>query len=96
MDRAFPIAFATIVKANTASLIGAGLLWALTVGAVRGFALYLGLATLLDLVATYCFMGPMVRLLATTRWFAEHPQRFGLPASGAVSAPAGSTAEVVT
>jgi preprotein translocase subunit SecD len=96
VDRAFPIAFATIVKANTASLIGAGLLWALTVGAVRGFALYLGLATLLDLVATYFFMGPMVRLLATTRWFAEHPRRFGLPASGAVSTPVSPTAEVIS
>ncbi|SUZ82856.1 uncharacterized protein METZ01_LOCUS35710 [marine metagenome] len=96
VDRAFPIAFATIVKADTASLIGAGLLWALTVGAVRGFALYLGLATLLDLVATYFFMGPMVRLLATTRWFAEHPRRFGLPASGAVSTPVSPTAEVIS
>ncbi|MDG2426943.1 MAG: protein translocase subunit SecD [Acidimicrobiales bacterium] len=84
VERAFPIAFSTIVKADLASLIGAGLLWALTVGAVRGFALYLGLATILDLVATYFFMGPLVRLLATTRWFAEHPERFGLPASGAV------------
>ena len=89
VDRAFPIAFSTIVKADLASLIGAGLLWALTVGAVRGFALYLGLATILDLVATYFFMGPMVRLLATTRWFADHPERFGLPASGAVPARRG-------
>jgi preprotein translocase subunit SecD len=90
VDRAFPIAFSTIVKADTASLISAGLLWYLTVGAVRGFALYLGLATILDLVATYFFMGPMIRLLSTTRWFAEHPERFGLPSSGAVSATAGS------
>ena len=90
VDRAFPIAYSTIVKADMASLIGAGLLWYLTVGAVRGFALYLGLATILDLVATYFFMGPMIRLLSTTRWFAEHPERFGLPASGAVPAPAGS------
>ena len=86
VDKAFSVAFSTIVKADMASLIGAGLLWWLTVGAVRGFALYLGLATLLDLVATYFFMGPMVRLMARSRWFAEHPQRFGLPASGAVSA----------
>lgn len=86
VDKAFPVAFSTIVKADMASLIGAGLLWWLTVGAVRGFALYLGLATLLDLVATYFFMGPMVRLMAQSRWFAEHPERFGLPASGAVSA----------
>jgi preprotein translocase subunit SecD len=90
VDRAFPIAFSTIVKADTASLISAGLLWYLTVGAVRGFALYLGLATILDLVATYFFMGPMIRLLSTTRWFAEHPERFGLPSSGAVSVTAGS------
>jgi len=84
VDRAFPIAFSTIVKADVASLIGAGLLWWLTVGAVRGFALYLGLATILDLVATYFFMGPMIRALSHTNWFADHPQRFGLPAAGAV------------
>ena len=87
VDRAFPIAFSTIVKADTASLIGAGLLWWLTVGAVKGFALYLGLATVLDLVATYFFMGPLIRLLARTDWFARRPVRFGLPASGAVSSP---------
>ena len=56
----------------------------LTVGAVRGFAFYLGLATILDLVATYCFMGPLIRVLAHTRWFADRPGRFGLPAAGAV------------
>lgn len=86
VDKAFPVAFSTIVKADVASLIGAGLLWWLTVGAVRGFALYLGLATLLDLVASFFFMGPVVRLMARSRWFADHPRRFGLPASGAVAA----------
>ncbi|MEC7810817.1 MAG: protein translocase subunit SecD [Actinomycetota bacterium] len=84
VDRAFPVAFSTIVKADVASLIGAVLLWWLTVGAVKGFAFYLGLATLLDLVATYFFMGPIVKVLARTNWFANHPKRFGLPASGAV------------
>ena len=87
VDRAFPIAFSTIVKADTASLIGAALLWWLTVGAVRGFAFYLGLATILDLVATYFFMGPMVRVLSRTTWFARRPGLFGLPASGAVPGP---------
>jgi preprotein translocase subunit SecD len=86
VDRAFPIAFSTIVKADIASLIGAGLLWWLTVGAVKGFALYLALATILDLVATYFFMGPLIRLLARTSWFARSPKRFGLPEVGAVSA----------
>jgi len=85
VDRAFPIAFSTIVKADMASLIGAILLWWLTVGAVKGFAFYLGLATLLDLVATYFFMGPIVKVLARTDWFANHPKRFGLPAIGAIS-----------
>ena len=85
VDRAFPIAFSTIVKADMASLIGAILLWWLTVGAVKGFAFYLGLATLLDLVATYFFMGPIVKVLAKTDWFANHPKRFGLPATGAVN-----------
>ena len=68
-----------------ASLIGAILLWWLTVGAVKGFAFYLGLATLLDLVATYFFMGPIVKVLAKTEWFANHPKRFGLPSIGAIS-----------
>ena len=49
------------------------------------FAFYLGLATLLDLVATYFFMGPIVKVLAKTDWFANHPKRFGLPAIGAVN-----------
>ena len=84
VDRAFKPAYSTIVKANTASLIGAGLLWWLTVGAVRGFALYLGLATILDLVATYFFMGPAIKLLSKTRLFATKPERFGLPAIGSV------------
>ena len=85
--RAFKAAWSTIVKANMASLIGAGLLYWMTVGAVKGFALYLGLATVLDLVATYFFMGPLIRLLARTNGFARRPVRFGLPASGAVSSP---------
>ena len=85
VDRAFPIAFSTIVKADVASLIGAVLLWWLTVGAVKGFAFYLGLATLLDLVATYFFMGPIVKVMARTNWFANHPKRFGLPAIGSIT-----------
>ena len=84
VDRAFKPAFSTIVKANTASLIGAGLLWWLTVGAVRGFALYLGLATILDLVATYFFMGPAIKLFSKTKTFANKPERFGLPSVGAL------------
>ena len=83
VDRAFPVAFSTIVKANFASLIAAGVLYWLTAGAVRGFALYLGLATILDLVATYFFMGPLIGLMARSAGLYSHPRRFGIPAAAA-------------
>jgi preprotein translocase subunit SecD len=62
-----------------ASLIGAATLYFLTVGAVRGFALYLGLAMILDLAATYFFLGPAVQLIARRPGFSAHPARYGLP-----------------
>lgn len=85
VDRAFPIAYSTIVKADVASLIAAVVLYYLTVGQVRGFALYLGLATVLDLVATYFFMGPAIRLLAARSGLYAHPTRFGIPAAEAAT-----------
>ena len=81
VDRAFPVAFSTIVKADFASLIAAAVLYWLTAGAVRGFALYLGLATILDLVATYFFMGPLIGLMSRSESLYDHPRRFGIPAS---------------
>ena len=83
VDRAFPVAFSTIVKADFASLIAAAVLYFLTVGQVRGFALYLGLATILDLVATYFFMGPLIGLMSRGTGLYSHPGRFGIPASAA-------------
>ena len=79
VNKAFPVAFSTIVKAEVASLIGAVLLYALTVGAVRGFALYLGIATVLDLVATYFFMGPAVEWIARTPRIAGSASLMGIP-----------------
>ncbi len=81
VDRAFPVAYSTIVKADSASLIAAAVLYWLTSGPVRGFALYLGLATILDLVATYFFMGPVIGLMARGSGLYAHPGRFGIPAS---------------
>ena len=81
VDRAFPVAYSTIVKADFASLIAAGVLYWLTSGPVRGFALYLGLATILDLVATYFFMGPVIGLMARGSGLYAHPGLFGIPAS---------------
>ena len=80
-DASFKAAFATIVWADMASLIGAGVLYQLTTGTVRGFALYLGLATLIDLAVSYFFMRPLVVFVAR-RLVNEVPRRLGvLPAA---------------
>ncbi len=71
VDHSFKSAWHTIVAADLASLIGAILLYWLTVGAVRGFAFFLGLSTLLDLVTAYFFKRPMVALLARSRFLRE-------------------------
>jgi preprotein translocase subunit SecD len=60
----FSRAFRTILTADTVSLLAALLLWWLAVGPVRGFAMALGLATLVDVVVAYFFTRPAVALLA--------------------------------
>ena len=87
VERAFPIAYSTIVKADVASLIAAVVLYFLTVGQVKGFALFLGLATVLDLVATYFFMGPAIRLMARREAMTEHPNRYGIAMAAAEATP---------
>ena len=64
VDRAFTRSFRTILAADLVSLIGAGVLYWLAIGSVRGFALYLGLSTILDLLVAYFFMHPLVSLMA--------------------------------
>lgn len=68
-SRGFDSAWRTILIADTASLIGALVLWWLTVGSVRGFAFFLGLSTLTDMVVSYFFTRPSVLLLSRTRLF---------------------------
>ena len=93
-DASFKAAFSTIVWADLASLIGAGVLYQLTSGTVRGFALYLGLATLIDLAVSYFFMRPLVVFVAR-RLVREQPRRLGvLP--GADDAPAAAPLGGVT
>ncbi len=79
VDRSFPAAFKTIFYANLASLIGAGVLYFLTVGSVRGFALMLGLASILDLVATYFFLRPFVKWISLSDALSSRPWLYGLP-----------------
>jgi preprotein translocase subunit SecD len=69
-QRSFQSAFRTIMVANAATLLGAFVLWYLTVGAVRGFAFFLGLSTLIGVVVSYYFTRPTVLLLARTKLLA--------------------------
>ena len=79
MERAYRNSISTIVKADVVSLIAAVLLYFLTVGAVRGFAFYLGLATLLDLLVAYVFMRPALTWLAQLDAVKANPKLLGLP-----------------
>ncbi len=80
IERAYKASISTIVKADVVSLIAAVLLYLLTVGAVRGFAFYLGVATLLDLFVSYMFMRPALAVLA--RVVGDKPKLLGLSSGG--------------
>ena len=67
--RSFRATWRTIVSADLVSLMASLILFWLSVGSVRGFALYLGLTTICDLLVFYFFTRPAVFLLAETRWF---------------------------
>lgn len=76
VDKAFPLAFGTVFWANLATLIGALILYLLTIGSVKGFALMLAIASVLDLIATYFFMAPLVKLMIGR--FEDSPKMFGI------------------
>ncbi|HMS24775.1 MAG TPA: protein translocase subunit SecD [Acidimicrobiia bacterium] len=75
LDSGFKASFKTILAADLVSLIGAAALFYLASGSVRGFAFFLGVSTVLDLLVSICFMHPMVKLIAqkksliTNRYF---------------------------
>ncbi|MDX6233210.1 MAG: preprotein translocase subunit SecD, partial [Nocardioidaceae bacterium] len=56
---------------DISSFIGAALLYWLTVGPVRGFAFFLGLSTILDVITAYFFTRPLVAILGRNRLFTE-------------------------
>ncbi len=64
--RSFRTTWRTILAANLVAFIAAAVLFVLSVGAVRGFALYLGVTTICDVVVLYFFTRPAVILLADT------------------------------
>lgn len=72
-ERAFKGAFRTILAANTATFIGAAVLYQFTVGPVRGFAFFLGLSTVLGVLVTWMYTRTAVVLMARNRRFRESP-----------------------
>ena len=54
------------------ALIGAGVLYILTIGSVKGFAYFLGLSTIVDLVLAWCYMHPLVSLMARRSTLVAH------------------------
>jgi preprotein translocase subunit SecD len=88
VDRSFTRSFRTIVAADLVSLIGAVVLYALAIGSVRGFALFLMISTILDLFVAYFFMHPVVSLMARRSALVRMP---GIGIAAGLDAPAGVT-----
>ena len=61
----------TIISADSVSLLAAIVLYVVTIGDVRGFALTLGLSTALDLVTVFFFTKPLVTILIQRPFFSS-------------------------
>ncbi|MFI6226840.1 protein translocase subunit SecD [Micromonospora echinospora] len=85
VPRAWTRARRTIISANAITILSAVVLYIVSVGAVKGFAFALGLATVLDLVVVFLFRHPIMAMFARTRAFLS-PRVSGLgrvlPAKG--------------
>ncbi|MGD0882080.1 MAG: protein translocase subunit SecD [Acidimicrobiales bacterium] len=71
VDRGFKSAFRTVLAADLVSFLGALILYKFSIGPVQGFALFLGLSTVLDVFVTYFFTRPFVILLGRNRSITE-------------------------
>jgi preprotein translocase subunit SecD len=67
VDYGFKRAFHTIVTADTVTFTGSVLLWLLAIGPVKGFALTLGIATVVDVFVAYYFTRPAAQLMVRSR-----------------------------
>lgn len=67
-------ALRTIVASDAVNFLAAAILFILAVGNVKGFALTLGLTTVVDLIVVSLFTHPVLQLLARTKFFGNgHP-----------------------
>ncbi|SMQ67812.1 protein translocase subunit SecD [Agreia sp. VKM Ac-1783] len=68
----------TIYAAKAVNLLSAVVLYVLAVGNVRGFALTLGVTTVIDVLVVILFTHPVLRLLAATKFFSSGHKASGL------------------
>lgn len=67
-------AIRTILASDAVNFLVAGVLFIVAVGNVRGFAITLGITTIIDLVVVTLFTHPVMQLLSQTRFFGGgHP-----------------------
>jgi preprotein translocase subunit SecD len=71
VDRGFASAFRTVLAADAVSLLAAVILYLISVGDVKGFALFLGISTVFDIFITYFFTRPFVVLLGQSQGASE-------------------------
>lgn len=83
--RSFDRSWRTIVSANVMSLLASVILFWLSVGSVKGFALYLGLTTVCNLIVYGLYARPAVILLSRTRWFGGTPSEPKTPTIAATA-----------
>ncbi|MEY5004107.1 MAG: protein translocase subunit SecD [Actinomycetota bacterium] len=89
VEQGWKRAIRTILVSGGVSLLAAVVLYALTVGNVRGFAFTLGMTTLVDLGIAIMFTHPILQLLAKVNFFSS-----GHPWSGFDSKALGATAYI--
>ncbi|MFT2693156.1 protein translocase subunit SecD [Clavibacter zhangzhiyongii] len=78
VEQGWKRALRTIIASDTVNFLAAAVLFILAVGNVKGFALTLGLTTIIDLIVVSLFTHPILQLLAERRFFAEGHRMSGL------------------
>jgi preprotein translocase subunit SecD len=71
-------AIRTILASDAVNFLAAAVLFIVAVGNVKGFALTLGLTTLVDVLVVVLFTHPVLQLMGQTKFFAEGHKLSGL------------------
>jgi preprotein translocase subunit SecD len=71
-------AIRTVLASDTVNFLAAGILFIVAVGNVKGFALTLGITTIIDVVVVALFTHPVLQLLSRTPFFSEGHRFSGL------------------